>query len=895
MHSSINTAIPSRYYKLLGIWKDLCKSPEKLPYYIEVFHEQISKSRVRLSEYEKIVLEGLISSSNISYDNLYWYLVHYEDLNPSDSLLSLLFGWINSINWNLINNPSEELLVNHNQIKRERIRQYLVRENLERFLKRMNFIDADILFLESGLSQCDYEKLKSKYIKKYFSENYLYKNKPFILDDEQAKAIGAIGHSILVQARAGSGKTHVITAKVISLLESYNIDPKQIMVLAFNRKVPIEIVERIEKNVIYKYDPDKFAEVKIASTFHKFALNLIGKKINILVDKSRSTFIKEIISSLRETDEEFRKSAFNFYKDQYIHVEKKQFSRLEDYYDYVRNLRYKTLKGEVVRSYGEKILADYFYEHDIKYYYEYAFYPKKCLTKNYDINQNLNRFKVTYPDFYLPEYNLVWEHWAIDEDSNVSTNKEEFNKLFSESWDKYYSRMMWKRWFWGGWRKYLIESEDEKCLKVKSINALEETRASDILEGRENFEKLIEQKLQSRHIEIKASNSEELAEKLWNNTNDEVTNLLIRFIDRYQHQSYKSKKEFKKLMEEYKNSFRVYSFLQMGLKVLNEYENRLRELGNTLDFNQVVATAANIIRNGKEDDKISNLKWVLIDEYQDFSPLFYNLIEAIREVNPEVKLFCVGDNWQAINGFAGADTKYFNNFISYFPNANIETISTNYRSFPEIVNRSSKFMQKSGFQGNSSRPSRESNIKQVKVEYIEDTHIMSVFKSGQDLDIKFKRQFPEYRSPKRYVNYQAVRYLKRMYQIVKENRGKSVLFLHRMNKYMRTTSNAFEEMLINLLTEDKIYPYERAKELISFKTMHGSKGLEADVVVILEVDEGVLPMYHPDNVLFAIFGDSLDKITAEQQKLFYVAATRGRERTYIISSKWKQSSFARMF
>ena len=52
----------------------------------------------------------------------------------------------------------------------------------------------------------------------------------------------------------------------------------------------------------------------------------------------------------------------------------------------------------------------------------------------------------------------------------------------------------------------------------------------------------------------------------------------------------------------------------------------------------------------------------LIDEYQDFSLLFSELISTIRRYNKDVRIFCVGDDWQAINGFAGSSTKYFYQF-----------------------------------------------------------------------------------------------------------------------------------------------------------------------------------------------------------------------------------------
>ena len=65
-------------------------------------------------------------------------------------------------------------------------------------------------------------------------------------------------------------------------------------------------------------------------------------------------------------------------------------------------------------------------------------------------------------------------------------------------------------------------------------------------------------------------------------------------------------------------------------------------------------------------------------------------------------------------------------------------------------------------------------------------------------------------------------------------------------------------------------------------TMHKSKGLEAEVVIILEADEGVIPKLHPDTLLYGMFGETLAVALDDQKRLFYVAMTRAKRRLYII-------------
>ena len=61
------------------------------------------------------------------------------------------------------------------------------------------------------------------------------------------------------------------------------------------------------------------------------------------------------------------------------------------------------------------------------------------------------------------------------------------------------------------------------------------------------------------------------------------------------------------------------------------------------------------------------------------------MIDEIRKHCPASNVFCVGDDWQAINGFAGADLKYFNSFKDKYDDSVELPLRTNYRSDKLIV------------------------------------------------------------------------------------------------------------------------------------------------------------------------------------------------------------------
>jgi DNA helicase-2/ATP-dependent DNA helicase PcrA len=75
----------------------------------------------------------------------------------------------------------------------------------------------------------------------------------------------------------------------------------------------------------------------------------------------------------------------------------------------------------------------------------------------------------------------------------------------------------------------------------------------------------------------------------------------------------------------------------------------------------------------------------------------------------------------------------------------------------------------------------------------------------------------------------------------------------------------------------------RARDRLLISTIHGAKGLEFDIVIILEVEAGVMPFF-------------IAKTPAEleeERRMFYVAMTRARDRVYCLWSPWRQTKFGR--
>lgn len=88
-------------------------------------------------------------------------------------------------------------------------------------------------------------------------------------------------------------------------------------------------------------------------------------------------------------------------------------------------------------------------------------------------------------------------------------------------------------------------------------------------------------------------------------------------------------------------------------------------------------------------ERPSPYKEVLCDEFQDTNPLQESILDAI---NPP-SLFCVGDYDQSIYAFNGADISIISNFTQKYKNAQVFTLTKNYRSSKEILDLANQVIQ----------------------------------------------------------------------------------------------------------------------------------------------------------------------------------------------------------
>ena len=260
------------------------------------------------------------------------------------------------------------------------------------------------------------------------------------------------------------------------------------------------------------------------------------------------------------------------------------------------------------------------------------------------------------------------------------------------------------------------------------------------------------------------------------------------------------------------------------------YEEELKST-DSLDFNDMIVKATKIIQN----KCILNVKYIIIDEYQDTSFIRYMLIKEIKN-ETNAKVLCVGDDYQSIYRFNGCSLNMLLNFKKYFKHSKILKISNTYRNSQELIDIAGFFIQK--------------NKKQIYKKLKSNKHIEKPIK---------------------------IMYGNNLNKIITGIKDKNILILGRNN---------FD---INQ------YNYNKTSN-IKYMTIHKSKGLEEDAVVIINLKDDLLGL--PNKMVDNKIINYVNKYKCEypydeERRLFYVALTRTKGNVYLLVDKKNPSIFVK--
>ena len=711
------------------------------------------------------------------------------------------------------------------------------------------------------------------------------------LDSQQREAIVVDEDAVKVIAGAGSGKTFTIQGKVKYLTEKRDVDPSEILAISFSNASVDDLKERIAEPIDIK-------------TFHKVGKDILTQynQYSRPDTSALKRIIKRYLTKKALKNEDISKKLIEFFSF-YINVppsdddikyegdlldwqEGVDFSTLKRRF---KNKQRETLNNEIVRSYEELYIANFLFIYGIKYTYEKIYsYPNKNFEREFnkfkeflfsfneeipdelknDITKDLlnltdifeeYEIKDYLPDFYLDDYNIYIEHFGLNRNC-------ENHLIGGKSSEEYVKEMEWKRKVHKKYGTTLIETFSYYQSENRLLTRLAE-------------------KLQAQGVEFNEIDYREVYRILLENKTikewEDFIVLLKTFIELFKGNNYDETKfkEFYDYVGGLKDSFskdRTIAFLKIVEEIYNDYEAYLLKI-KKIDFNDMINKASDcIVKNGLD----LPYKYIIVDEYQDTSFTRYNLLRNICD-SIGAKIMVVGDDWQSIYSFSGCDVNIFTKFDNFFDVCETRYIEKTYRNSQQLIDASSNFVMKNPDQTRKELKSSKSLKYPIKL-------------------VNFDNDFDEI------LKFELI-----IKNIINQStfKNKKILILGRNNKDIFNllknfnVENEYGKRKFEILGDEdklrrnkfvKIVYRESLDVNIEYRTVHQSKGLECDNVILINLKNwkaGFPNKMVDDPVLNFVKrnGDSFSY--AEERRLFYVALTRTKNNVYLLAPYFKSSVF----
>jgi DNA helicase-2/ATP-dependent DNA helicase PcrA len=114
------------------------------------------------------------------------------------------------------------------------------------------------------------------------------------------------------------------------------------------------------------------------------------------------------------------------------------------------------------------------------------------------------------------------------------------------------------------------------------------------------------------------------------------------------------------------------------------YERMLKE-ASALDFDDLISRTVQLLESQPQIRQKwqDQFKYVMIDEYQDTNAAQYRLVKYLTGAHKNIAV--VGDDWQSIYSWRGADFRNILNFEKDYPNCTVIKLEQNYRSTKNIL------------------------------------------------------------------------------------------------------------------------------------------------------------------------------------------------------------------
>ena len=579
-------------------------------------------------------------------------------------------------------------------------------------------------------------------------------------------------------------------------------------------------------------------------TFHKLAIDIIGRATGTkpsICDNTDSLFVDIYHTLLGNKD--FKNSIVEYFIDYQSNEadwEQRKNERREKLSEQ-KNVQLKAMFPDMdgrtiyVRSEQEQKICFVLSSLGVRFRYEEAYEHQLA-------DEMHSQYR---PDFSIYfEQNgvtkrIYLEHFGIDEHGLVPAwFAKDKNITYEEANQKYNDGITWKK------------AAHEKFGTQLLVTSSADFHYSDI---RDKLRKLLD----DAGVPIQEKTDEELYDLVLPKGSKQekaFIRLVVTFVTLVK-SSCKSVKDVLKRAKYAEDERSVFIIKNIFQPVYERYISALRD-NNQIDFTDAILQATEICRVSRP----VGYDYIIVDEFQDISVDRYNFLKVLREGNPPAKLYCVGDDWQSIYRFSGSDMALFNQFSEYFGATEINKIETTYRFGEPLVSLSSHFIQRNKSQIQKDIHSFSSEMKTELEFYSYDRHdycntigrLVASIPSDKSIFLLGRYSFDDY-------------YLSFMYQSIKEG-----------NRFF----------------------YVIGGRKIEFLTVHKSKGLEADYVILLQCNKdtyGFPSLVSDDPVLNYVLTKSDQFPYGEERRLFYVAITRAKMKTLVLYDKRFPSVFVDEF
>lgn len=702
-------------------------------------------------------------------------------------------------------------------------------------LLRTAWLDTDSWYEElhhedrQVLGRSAYETLRARFVIEWASTEL-----GETLDLHQAAAVATTRGALRVVARAGAGKTRTLATRALFLQLHAGVAPGRLLLVAFNRKAVAEIRDRISKHV----PGDQMPHVL---TFHALAYAITEPMEGLLYDdpdreaKDHSAAVQEIIDGYLQNPaktQAMRQAMTGYFRTDWHRILEHGLTLTpEEAIALRRTLTSHVLAGHSVRSSGEKMIANILFSYDVEYRYERA---------HRVAGQTLR------PDFTLYRDGkpaAVMEYFGLAGDRDYDENATEKRDLFAT-----HSRL-----------------------------PLLEYRPPDVAAGEAALTARIISDVNRQGIPTRRLSEEEIWDRIRHRAVDLFSETVTTFVGRARHHNH-SADRLDEIIAAHPGPAAEHDFLKVAAAINRDYLANVAA-GKYEDFSGLIWRSIESIERGRtsfagtrqrKGGDLAHLRHVLIDEYQDFSPMFYALTRTILEAADNPTLFAVGDDWQAINEFAGSRLTYFTEFAQHFPGGKTLHLVTNYRSPAQIVEVGNQIMSGHGVPARAHAKGRETSAV-----CIADPDRLTPTRAEERLWETDRRT-------------QAV---VRLVHHALANTSGSVAVLYRRNTIPWGARRG------NLVRSDVYAQKLRSQfrkadhERIEVTTAHKYKGREAETVIVADAEDTSYPLVHPLSVLFRVFGDTPLSLEAAEQRLFYVAATRATGSVYFLAPERRRTPF----